>query len=307
MNKITKDDLDADFSDYESSGRPVAVIGHHTVDGKGDINGVEVKNFGKKITNDYATSRVELRPDEQYLIEIVNNKINEKIATEGMREDETRVGLVHQELLKAVQLHRSRKVAAAPESTAAPPPLPPLPVAEQDVVPYDWSETDAANQLGPNYELTKPEFPEPVTPKEKKKKKKKKKSKVGVGLSMPQRPPQTRPGLESLDIPQLGPEPFSPQFAEVFSPDDTFMPIRFPFHWGINDEPEKVVLIYDQRAVPASSKTHVRLRDIDSGAVQLRVGTTQEELASASSLNIMGISQVYEFGCFIHYVFLLAD
>lgn len=279
--------MDLEYVDQQS---PVLVAGNHTMGSDGQIRSVNSKVYGQVKTpaNDYSVKRVQLEDNERHLVTQVNQEVDEYIARSGIPDGYTRGALVHEKLVEAVgefriQQQRAQQSRQQKQQQER---------QEQEVKASRKRAAIEPARKGP--------------------------AEGAAGFSSkPERPsPRPRPrkvqsegasGLGSLKIAGLDEEPFSPNYAELSLLDTNQRPIRFRYHWGIDDSPEKLVLIYDVRYKEFPWKVISRLRSQEGGSLVLRVGETREEVEESPGFNVLGVVQAYQFGVFVHLVFILAD
>lgn len=110
--------------------------------------------------------------------------------------------------------------------------------------------------------------------------------------------------LASLGIPGLAAKAFEPRYAELRDIGGQSY-WRFLYHWEQRIDNEAVLLIYDSRfkELQPSSISSVLAFE----AATLKLADSQAEIFTAMGINILPACQVYRFGCFVIYSFILAE
>lgn len=311
-NFIQDKSLDGDLSDYSG-----VVIGRHKM-ANSEISAVEVVKVPPKIRSEGFFARLEIQPDEQWLVADVNEKVDAGIATGefaiGAADNGgpymTRASWVHQlltqELTKLREEKRvSREAAELAERQASM-------AAKQasyraysdgsrlgEVSSYtasagelgEYGDADGSDEVAEEFRHFESESVSPSLPSTGSKfsSSKIRHPMPGMGSRRQELPPNF------LGIPGISDKPNKPSYGKLLTPAGSF---KFRWHWGIDaDASGMFVMVYDKRVKKGKTpKFASELLQSPQGSGVLRLSESKSDLDQSDPLPVASLVQIFEFG-----------
>lgn len=286
MSRIGYDDLDEDLSSYPPGS---VVLGRSVMDGDMTIRSVASTVIpGRPLKSIGAVARIIPTPEEQFIVDRVNAEVDVLFADPNFRHsnpDQTRVQVVHTRLTAELTAFREAK---ARKQAAAVPNVQPLRARPDSYVASVELQGKDSKNMTDSWEgggSTSVALPKPNL-------------EHMMGLF------QGDSALASLGIPGLAAKAFEPRYAELrdISGQSYW---RFLYHWEQRIDNEAVLLIYDSRFKELQPNGISGVLAFE--AATLKLADRQAEIFTALGINILPTCQVYRFGCFVIYSFILAE